>query len=266
MHCVTGLHVKVRVAGGRTIRIPIERLEQSIHDLKLSICTQAGIAMNALMLTFNGVQLVDNQSLHDAGIRNGSTINADIQHGGYGATLWRISRFHFDSRFDRDYTNTEYDGRHYQRGGEPYYRPYGYMKYGLTVLGKYESDIWLGRPGTHGDRVGTIEGEWPVAYMGTSETALQLFSRRRSVQSNLGSDHLGRILTTPNIELAEQLADEFVVNETNEFGHITRYKILLQTRVNPAGLERQPCDGHMQYYSRCSLDVRPYAILIKRVN
>ena len=39
---------------------------------------------------------------------------------------------------------TEASGENYERGGKPYFRPYGWKRYAIKVKGKYEDDAWLG--------------------------------------------------------------------------------------------------------------------------
>lgn len=49
------------------------------------------------------------------------------------------------------------------RGGEFYYRPRNWKRFGLNILGKYENDFWVGIRG---------DGVWAVAYHGTNFSSL----------------------------------------------------------------------------------------------
>ena len=52
------------------------------------------------------------------------------------------------------------------RGGYEYHWPYGWKRYAIKVLGRFENDNWLGEKGLWFD---SSEGEWPVSYHGTGE-------------------------------------------------------------------------------------------------
>ncbi|KAI3370585.1 hypothetical protein L3Q82_007154 [Scortum barcoo] len=54
----------------------------------------------------------------------------------------------------------------YSRGGEKYERPYGWYRFGLKVLHKYEDNAWLGPDNRS---TASAPGEWPVSYHGTSK-------------------------------------------------------------------------------------------------
>ncbi|KAI2652763.1 Neuralized-like protein 4 [Labeo rohita] len=72
----------------------------------------------------------------------------------------------FDRTFDFDFTNmSESKSDKCMRGGEPYKRPYGWMRFALKVRNKYPyGNAWLG---TDGWRNHSVPGEWPVSYHGT---------------------------------------------------------------------------------------------------
>ncbi|KAI3370587.1 hypothetical protein L3Q82_007156 [Scortum barcoo] len=67
----------------------------------------------------------------------------------------------FDPRFNHDFTRLN-DTRTYSRGGEKYERPYGWYRFGLKVLGKYEDNTWLGPDNRkHGLSAGGVAGVLP---------------------------------------------------------------------------------------------------------
>ena len=49
-----------------------------------------------------------------------------------------------DPVWDYDFTDQTDDGAEYYRGGERYYRPYGWNRVALKVDTKFDGDIWLG--------------------------------------------------------------------------------------------------------------------------
>ena len=87
---------------------------------------------------------------------------------GGGIPTFYIDDSLMDSKFDYDFTGKVDDGTKYYRGGHEYQRPYGWKRYAIKVLGRFESDKWLGEQGI---RSRSSDGEWPVSYHGTGESA-----------------------------------------------------------------------------------------------
>jgi hypothetical protein len=161
------------------------------------------------------------------------------------------------------------------RGGEPYYRPYGWKRYGLKVsLLKYENDKWLSNDGN--------SDEWAVAYHGlrTSKSLEKILLKhdnqgcrfqphfsvgkaQRYVQNkdiNTKTSNFGKlcgsgIYLSTNVLEAEKFTCNFVLNENT-------YKVLLQCRVKPSSI-RKPNQNVLIIPN--SDDIRPYGILIKTV-
>lgn len=50
---------------------------------------------------------------------------------------------YLDAEHHYDFTHVNDNGVKYIRGGSTYYRPCGWFRYALNVLGKYENDNWL---------------------------------------------------------------------------------------------------------------------------
>ena len=66
----------------------------------------------------------------------------------------KLSRFLLDPLGNR----SEWPQQIENRGGEPYYPPYGWIGIGLKVFDQYMDDRWLD--------MRNLEGEWVVAYHG----------------------------------------------------------------------------------------------------
>merc|ERR1719427_1615684 len=66
-----------------------------------------------------------------------------------------------DPGYGYDFTNlTAIHGEQYERGGAPYFRPYGWKRYAIKVKGKYRDDAWLGSIGSNNVRTASDAGEW----------------------------------------------------------------------------------------------------------
>merc|ERR1719186_1254814 len=91
-----------------------------------------------------------------------------------------------DPGYDYDFTNlTAMRGEKYERGGAPYFRPYGWKRYAIKVKGKYEDDDWLGTLGSvkcNNKRTQGDTGEWCVAYHGTKDSKTASNRQRRPDQ------------------------------------------------------------------------------------
>lgn len=87
--------------------------------------------------------------------------------GFFGGSLprYKLDERELDPVFDYDFTNEKDDGEKYLRGGFEYRRPYGWNRVAIKVIGKYESDDWLGPDGI---RTYQSQNEWPVSYHGTN--------------------------------------------------------------------------------------------------
>merc|ERR1712224_759525 len=120
-----------------------------------------------------------------------------------------------DRRFDYDFTSLKAapKGDSYKRGGVAYTRPYGWKRFAIRVLGKFESDAWLGSANK--------PGEWAVSYHGTRDSAAKSIAD--------GGYDLGKgkrflygkgIYSSPNPAVAEAYAIPFVHGGR-------RYKVML---------------------------------------
>lgn len=134
----------------------------------------------------------------------------------------------FDPRFDFDFTSmSKSKSDECTRGGEPYKRPYGWMRFALRVRDKYpDGNAWLG---TGGWRSHSVPGEWPVSYHGTdlkgAEGIIQTHFKAGDRQA------YGRgIYSSPDITVADEYAKskKFTSQKNGK-----TYKVIMQNRVNP---------------------------------
>lgn len=172
-----------------------------------------------------------------------------------------------DNQYDKDFTKLT--GRQiYQRGGEVYRRPYGWYRHGIKVLGKYESDAWLGNQKRSTE---SVPGEWPVSYHGTSMEGAEGIIYG-SYKPGPGQVHGRGVYSTPYISEAEQYAKTFISKKNKK-----KYKVILQNRINE--WYRRVCKKNDRYWlvpipagtsardeqKMVKQAIRPYGLLLKEV-
>ena len=114
-----------------------------------------------------------------------------------------------DPKHDCDFTMEKDNGTQYFRGGEPYYRPYGWMRFALKVRGKYGDGRWLGEPGPH---VSSSPDEWAVSYYGTKvENCSSILQSGYPTKKQRSPYSHRTVFSTPFIDKAAEYADEFFV-------------------------------------------------------
>ena len=140
-----------------------------------------------------------------------------------------------------------------------YRRPYGWKRLATKVVGKYENGDWLGLDGIRSEQA---TGERPVSYHGTD---LMRANEIAKVGFKPGPRALfGKsIYSSPSLEMVEKLY-------AHEFTHGGKsYKIVLQNRVNPNGLQvipnAQTGVGADSWLSQSGDDVRAYGVLVRKV-
>ncbi|CAJ0943747.1 unnamed protein product, partial [Mesorhabditis belari] len=168
----------------------------------------------------------------------------------------------FAEKFNCDFTKILIDRQLFARGGADYIRPLGSMRYALDVLDKYGDNAWLGyveRP----IECGSLHGEWPVAYHGTTDP------RAASIVASGGLD-LGKgmhfafgygIYCTPDPKTALYYASPYEHDGKS-------YKLIVQARVDPSHREIVPKSQHGiagldDYWIIKKNDaIRPYGICV----
>ena len=168
----------------------------------------------------------------DYGLQPRSTIYFALRLRGGGGPL-TVSTDELAPHFDYDFTYAKDDGKQYMRGGFEYKRPYGWTRYAVNVVGRYENDDWLGPDGI---RTSQASGEWPVSYHGTNRDRAEKIVKEGYKVGPRALYGPG-IYTSPSLEMVERLYAQ-------PFDHAgKRYKIALQNRVNP---DR---NGHLEIIS-----------------
>lgn len=202
--------------------------------------------------------LRDDRTLNSYGIKDGDQLKLVLERKG-AATVLEVSVEALSPQYDVDFTNVKPElWNFYKRGSETYRRPYGWKRFALNVIGKFENDRWLGLAGS---RTSSSSGEWPVSYHGTNKCNAESIADQGYLLSKGKRFKYGEgIYSTPDLQIAQKYA--------GEFGHEGKeYLIVMQNRVNPKTLKKiKGADktGMGEYWLNPEQsDVRPYGILIK---
>ena len=187
----------------------------------------------------------------------GDTLHLVLRLRGGGAPTYYIDDSLLDPAFDYDFTGKRDDGTVFYRGGERYYRPYGWKRCALKVLNRYSNNKWLGDAG---HRVGSCDGEWPVSYHGTGVNVSGSIAQEGYNLSKGKRFLYGKgIYSTPSIEVAAKYAHRF-------YHKGKPYRIVFQNRVSTTDLKVIDIDttGKGEYWVQPHEDlVRPYGICMQ---
>ena len=252
------IQIKVNTAIGKVIKVPGIRIDYTIAEVKheIELKTNGSLPADRQRLIFNKRRLSDEETVESIGIKYGDTLflMMALRGGGPGddSSLPNVLDDGFlDPSFDYDFRDESNDGRIYIRGGEEYKRPYGWYRFAMKVLDKYEDNTWLGGIGI---RTESTAGEWPVSYHGTTrEGAKGIAAQGYDVNCGTHFKYGRGIYSAPDLDTAEGYATKFSKDGK-------RYTIVLQNRVNPAKLRKANQD---KYWLVDDSDIRPYGILVK---
>ena len=232
------------------------------EDLKCAAERVLGFPAGEMMFCVGGKRLQDRKPLLSYNIPCQSciTVTRRLPDGRCG-TAYYLNELTRDPEFDYDFTDKLDDGTVFNRGGQRYYRPYGWHRTAIKVKGKYDDDEWLGQPG---HRTDSSPGEWPVSYHGTSCVNADSIANYGYELSKGERFKFGKgIYSTPDIAIAEDYAEKFQHENV-------RAKIVFQNRCDPDQdvLEIvQGISGHKQnadyWITKDETRIRPYGILIK---
>ncbi|XP_020908193.1 uncharacterized protein LOC110246216 [Exaiptasia diaphana] len=254
--CINGCQITVQVTNDHTIA-----------DIKADVEIKHGIDSNHVRLMFNRNQVEDHQSVRDIGIRRGGRLHFMLKLRG-GGPDFQLDIDLLDPPYDYDLTDVEDNGKDYRRGGREYKRPYGWKRFALKVLGKYEDDTWFG---TDGIRTQENQGEWPVSYHGTNMQSARAIMAS-GYMAGPGQKYGKAVYSSPSLDMVEQRYAKIFEHDGST------YKIALQNRVNPS-------PGHFQVISAEETgtgaeywlspkhdtgnnihDIRAYGLLFKKVS
>ena len=246
-------HVNVKTTEGRTLVLEVFP-HYLVKDLIRAIEDAVGYSVDNLRLICDRKRLHATDRLYDCGVSPDSTIIYLILHMcGGGCPTYYIDDSLLDSAYDCDFSRKKDDGTTFFRGGRRYYRPYGWTRYALKVLGRYEDDTWLGRSGFRRD---STQGEWAVSYHGTAVGASGSIAQEGYNLSKGKRFVYGRgIYTTPSVEVAAMYAQTFT-----HAGQ--KFQLVFQNRVSDKEL-RIVQSPHGEYWVQPQDElVRPYGICI----
>lgn len=264
--------VNVKMINGETTTIQVGK-NHSANDIKEILEEKLGIPFANKMLTVKGKPFYGHQTVAmfaptPPHAKPQGYVNPMIYCVGGEDCPYELDCSDLDPSFNYDFTNEKDDGQEYIRGGHVYKRPYGWKRFAVKVLNRYDNNIWLGGDGI---RTASTTGEWPVSYHGTNHDVINKIIEEGY---KIGpKDKYGPgVYSSPSLAFCEK---EYSV-EFEYKGDM--WKVALQNRVNPAKghLYIIPPDenwGKVEFW-RSPLqdpdekiyDVRPYGVLFKKVS
>ena len=241
-------HIVIQRLTGENFIIPVAE-DHTIADVKAAIHAKEGILPGEQWLLHERQMLEDRHVLQERGVCTNSVIMCCEAPPGPTSTAGiPMIKLHdperdLDPGYDYDFTNEKDDGKTYRRGkypdtagrdwaGKPipYYRPYGWKRYALKILGRkeYGGDDWIG---SNGIRTETDGSEWPVSYHGTTRGAVPyIVPNEKGHGLRPGSHNVYGVgvYSTPFIATAEGYAESFPYDGKE-------YKVVLQNRLTAKG-------------------------------
>jgi len=150
--------------------------------------------------------------------------------------------------------NNNYWGYDEIRGGENYYPPVGWWRYGLKVIDEYDdgNNDWL----SYDNR----DGEWCISYSGLSVNRNGLEKKYENEKDTKHGGKVGSgVFTSPKPEIIEANTEMININGVN-------YKMGLMLRVNPNKIRIPESNKYIWVMEGISEEIRPYGILLKKID
>ena len=256
--CGSGMNeLFVRTLMGRTTTVQMAATA-STKELKEKLWDIEGIPIDQQRLLFGGMQLEDGRALLEYNIKNQATLNLVLRlcDGTGGFSKYYIDDKLLNPSFDYNFTDMTDDGTKFYRGGKPYHHPYGWERFALKVLGKYDDDKWLGAAGY---RTNSSDGEWPVSYHGTGVNVTGNIAQEGYDLSKGKRFKYGKgIYSSPSIDIAALY--------THNFKHDGQtYQLVFQNRVSAEDL-KVINDPVGEYWLQPHQEkIRPYGVCLRSV-
>ena len=239
--------IYVKNLTGKTNPIEVEP-SFTIRDVKSKLQMQEGVPVNQQKLIYGRDNLEDDRTLTEYKIRTESTLHLILRR----KDNLKINGNAFAPQFNFTYPQAG-NIENFTRGSRKFDRPLGWVKYAITVLGKYENDAWLGHTNQ--------PGEWPVSYHGTDKMCSESVSTNVvEVQRGKNFKYGRGMYSVPTADAAERYATPFTFQGV-------KYKMIFMNRVNPAYTRevREPAIG-TYFITSDETQMRAYAMLVKQVN
>ena len=145
-------------------------------------------------------------------------------------------------------------GKNETRGGEPYYPPIGWHKYGLNVFGRYDNNNndWL--------KANNNPREWCIAYCpftGINKKIEQTNENDNDIKNNKKKVGVG-VYCSLKPDVFEKMADEIQVNGST-------FKLGFMIRVKPDKIRCPQNNKDIWVVNGNDDEFRPYGILSKKM-
>ncbi|KAJ3044434.1 hypothetical protein HK097_001474 [Rhizophlyctis rosea] len=195
----------VKTVDGKSTVFPFN-LDASIAEIKIEMSGRTHIPTSHIVLIHAGKVLEDSNFLKCYSIHPDSTLHMLMRLP--GGSLFTLCSDQMAPKWDFDFTHLVHEEQ-FERGNQPYYRPYGWKRLALDVLDRYPpSNAWLGKPGRH--RTHSHPDEWPVSYHGTARNSgISIASEGFDLTKHKRFQYGYGIYSSPKIEVAAKYATSF---------------------------------------------------------
>ena len=255
------------------VRLPKDKLitlhvssSDTIGEIKSSIEMKTYFPAQKCRLRLLNKELRDDMTVVGSNIQKDATLFVFPRLEG-GRTpespkqVFKLSTMELAPEYNFDFTDMVDDGKTYMRGGFKYERPYGWYRFALNVVGKYEDDSWLG---PNGIRTDSAVNEWPVAYHGTNRSKIDCVKKIIDEGFKIGprDKHGPGVYTSPSLTVVTKVYAGKITDEEGK-----KHKFALQSRVDPKSVHIIPkaYDGFSYWISPEGGAVRAYGIISKEI-